>query len=375
MKKSINCKQPFIILFVLLAFIKCSAQTDSNWVLKFTKKGNSFTPTLTDYIPNKKGFYLYENCIYILKLKNGTVHNAFVNKIIKDSIIFTNNIDYRFFLDSCEKITQTISPNEIKFIKMTDHFIIDYLFSKRLKKYEFSFTNKNLPKRFPLDTIIEQEIKYVLIKKANSIGVTNERIFIENFHKYEPYIATKIDSSKFKTRNFVWLSPMHAKEINGIAIGVATGNSMFSEMPVKINGLNLNVDFITGLAGMMFTPYTFYEMSVKRFNDSLENEGSNTINGISLSAGGVVEGSKFNGIFINGGLCESYKANGIFVSGVRNIFQNIRGISVSALRNDAYECKGIQIALINNCKHLKGLQIGLWNVNNKRKLPFINWGT
>lgn len=37
------------------------------------------------------------------------------------------------------------------------------------------------------------------------------------------------------------------------------------------------------------------------------------------------------------------------------------------------EFKGLQIGIRNKSDNMKGIQIGLWNVNGKRKLPIINW--
>lgn len=375
MRQIKNYKQIFIVLFILLATIKCNAQSDSNWVLKFTKKGHSFIERPTDYKPNKNGFYLYENCIYALKLNDGSKHNAFVKKIKNDSIIFINDINFTAASEDYEEAPQTIAPSQIKYIKMTNHFLIDYFTSKRLKKYESNFTNSNLPKSFIIDTVIENEMKFAIIKKVGSFGVTNERVFIENLHEYKPYIAPKIDSSKYKVRNVVWLSPLRAKEINGLAIGIATGNSLGAEMPVKINGINANVDLLTVFASIMVVGYTFYKINIKDMNDTLSFEGTNSINGLSISAGGVLEGRKLNGIFLNGGICQTDIGNGIIISGLRTMTEDFKGISIAGLRNDATYFKGIQIGLINTCKHLKGIQIGLWNVNSKRKLPFINWGT
>jgi hypothetical protein len=34
---------------------------------------------------------------------------------------------------------------------------------------------------------------------------------------------------------------------------------------------------------------------------------------------------------------------------------------------------GLQIGIVNKSKNLRGIQIGIWNVNQKRKLPLLNW--
>ena len=94
---------------------------------------------------------------------------------------------------------------------------------------------------------------------------------------------------------------------------------------------------------------------------------------LSICAGGMIEGRKLNGIFLNAGMCQSDAANGLIVSSNRIMADDFKEISIADLRNDSTYCRGIQIGLINTCKHLKGIQIGLWNVNSKRRLPFINW--
>jgi hypothetical protein len=35
--------------------------------------------------------------------------------------------------------------------------------------------------------------------------------------------------------------------------------------------------------------------------------------------------------------------------------------------------RGLQIGIFNASKHTKGVQLGIWNKNEKRKLPIINW--
>jgi hypothetical protein len=49
------------------------------------------------------------------------------------------------------------------------------------------------------------------------------------------------------------------------------------------------------------------------------------------------------------------------------------GLTFAFIGNHDTKCKGIQIGLINSAVDLKGLQIGLWNKNQKRSMPIINW--
>ncbi|MEI9809216.1 MAG: hypothetical protein WDO16_15890 [Bacteroidota bacterium] len=64
---------------------------------------------------------------------------------------------------------------------------------------------------------------------------------------------------------------------------------------------------------------------------------------------------------------------GLVITGSQNVISDFRGVAISLLRNLSVRGAGLQIGLLNICKHMKGVQIGLWNVNSKRKLPFINW--
>jgi hypothetical protein len=56
-----------------------------------------------------------------------------------------------------------------------------------------------------------------------------------------------------------------------------------------------------------------------------------------------------------------------------NFVQKVNGLHAAFLMNDSYELLDLEIGLLNRTQLLKGFQIGLWNVNSKRKLPLINW--
>ena len=65
--------------------------------------------------------------------------------------------------------------------------------------------------------------------------------------------------------------------------------------------------------------------------------------------------------------------NGASISGVMNKQYIVNGLTVATLGNHNISCHGVQIGLINTCSDLQGVQFGLWNVNQRRKLPLINW--
>jgi hypothetical protein len=97
-----------------------------------------------------------------------------------------------------------------------------------------------------------------------------------------------------------------------------------------------------------------------------------TVHGFHASIGGF-SGDVFKGMALNGGIAMARQSNGLVITGFQNLLDGFKGVVISGLRNKSIKGAGLQIGLFNICKHLKGVQIGLWNVNSKRKLPFINW--
>ena len=100
---------------------------------------------------------------------------------------------------------------------------------------------------------------------------------------------------------------------------------------------------------------------------------SEKINGISLSSTGTVCECTTNGINIGGIGNLNYKINGLNIAGLVNYTQIQNGMQLSLFGNYAGSINGLQIGLVNNAKRLKVFQIGLWNKNDKRSFPFINW--
>lgn len=124
---------------------------------------------------------------------------------------------------------------------------------------------------------------------------------------------------------------------------------------LKINGLNLST-------GCFFTT-----TSMNGLNISVGNKFNN-FNGVSITALGTIA-DKHNGIAI--GIC--------------NANNKLTGGSF-AVYNQSFESKGLQLGVFNNVgnnhglqigifnkSHSKGFQLGLWNSNPKRSMPFINW--
>lgn len=175
----------------------------------------------------------------------------------------------------------------------------------------------------------------------------------------------------YRVRNIAWFTPSGASEINGLAFGIQAIGVDFK--PLRINGLNADV----GMLSMFMLPYAVhYHLSSreKKAEAFMEYDSAMVIiNGISLSMGGEQDAT-INGINVAGGLTTAVSLNGISVSGLFTRSQQFNGISIAGIHNYSFHGRGLQIGLINHCRKLKGLQIGLWNKSGKRSLPFINWG-
>jgi len=173
-------------------------------------------------------------------------------------------------------------------------------------------------------------------------------------------------------RKWVWITPSNANKIKGVNIGLVTEN--LGGKPLAINGVNLNADVLT----VFFTIYAVLSIrstsSLINMPDTISRSNiRDTVTGLSLSGGGLAGDTQMKGVSINGLTCAVIEAKGLVITGTQNITDAFKGVEICGLRNKAIQGRGVQIGLLNICKHLKGIQLGLWNVNSKRKLPIINW--
>jgi hypothetical protein len=173
-------------------------------------------------------------------------------------------------------------------------------------------------------------------------------------------------------RDVVWFTPSNARKINGINLGIQSLG--LNRDSVTISGLNLNLDMVTA----MFTIYLPFiprdsMHRIRNMPDTIDyRDAKDKIYGLSISGGGVL-GGRIHGAAFNGLLCVLTVSKGICVTGLINRIDEFQGLAVGGLGNRSIKGTGLQIGLVNKCKHLRGIQIGLWNENGKRKLPIINW--
>jgi len=146
--------------------------------------------------------------------------------------------------------------------------------------------------------------------------------------------------------------------------------------PKKVNGVGLGFN---GLG--IFFPVLFFVNIASIDNWEINDIDSeplpdkmNKINGMQLSIVNM-EPTVTNGLelSLSSNISAPSVTNGVAVSPLYNFHHTTKGLAVSTLANVSQKCRGVQIALINVCKDSRGIQIGFWNTNEKRKFPLINW--
>lgn len=184
-------------------------------------------------------------------------------------------------------------------------------------------------------------------------------------------LNTNLDKPKF-----IAFSPSkETKNVNGMLIKYY--DEIDQEIhPKKVNGLGLGFN---GLG--IFFPVLFLVNITSIDNWGINDIGSeplpdkmNTINGMQLSIVNM-EPTVTNGLelSLSSNISAPSVTNGVAVSPLYNFHHTTKGVAVSTFANVSQKCRGIQVALINVCKDSRGLQIGFWNENEKRKMPLINW--
>ncbi|MGE8553769.1 MAG: LA_2272 family surface repeat-containing protein [Chryseobacterium jejuense] len=183
----------------------------------------------------------------------------------------------------------------------------------------------------------------------------------------------KVDSLKPRVVGF---SPSkNVRNVNGVLFKYFEEEEYF--IPKKVNGLGIGGNFL----GVFFPALLFFNLpdaiSKGSLNDDYEvvpENKMNKINGVQLSLINM-EPTVTNGLEINvsSNLNTYAITNGVAVSPLYNLHHEIKGVSVAPFANVGQKCRGLQIGLYNSCKDFRGIQIGAWNENGKRKLPFINW--
>ena len=197
-------------------------------------------------------------------------------------------------------------------------------------------------------------------------------VFINNLCKSQDTIAT----TKLQKYQVVGFSP--SKKVENTTVLIKYFDD-FEEgfKSKKVNGLCLGLNII----GIFLPPLILFNLpelgkgGLTDFGSSEKLPGKmNKINGLQFSIINM-EPTTTNGLEINiaSNIGTLSKTNGVSLSPIFNIHHTSNGIAIATFANVSQKCRGLQIGLINSCKNSKGIQIGFWNENEKRKMPLINW--
>ena len=182
---------------------------------------------------------------------------------------------------------------------------------------------------------------------------------------------------KENKKYIVWYAPSKATHVYGFMFNFFPSGDIFNIPAAKIYGAEFNLNPIG-----IFVPYILLIHAALDPNthgtheqaivDSLDFTLFKKINGLQIGLINL-ENTTVNGLDINASGSFDSKINGVTISLVMNRHYVMNGLTIAPIANYDTKCKGVQIGLINSSRQLKGFQIGLWNINQKRSLPFVNW--
>lgn len=210
------------------------------------------------------------------------------------------------------------------------------------------------------------------------------------------------------------LSPISKKtdKVNGLVLGVGhVENRRISSQ--TINGMNIEANPAPAAGAL----YVF--MSLMYIEEIIENHKKNSVvktteedykiknmnytpelklNGLNISSGCFFTTTSMNGLNISAGN-KFNDFSGLSVTALGTIADHQNGLSVGiyngnndlvgasiGIYNQSYQLSGLHLGIFNqtrinrglqigvlNKSNSKGFQLGLWNINNKRSMPFLNW--
>jgi hypothetical protein len=208
------------------------------------------------------------------------------------------------------------------------------------------------------------------------------------------------------------LSPMSKKvdKVNGLVLGVGhvenkhVTNQTINGVNVEANPAPLAGAFIAFMS-LVYLPEiiknnkksdsirnTEEYYKIKNYSPHLRLNGLNvstgcfftttSMNGINISAGNKF--NNFNGLSVTVLGTISDHQNGLSI-GIYNANNDLSGSTIG-IYNQSYQLSGLHLGIFNqtrinrgvqigvlNKSNSKGFQLGLWNINNKRSMPFLNW--
>jgi hypothetical protein len=370
-----------LLSLLLMCTTACLAQQDSVQNLYFVKKSRPAVFGKKDYQPGKKAFYIYRNCVYYLVLSNKKEISVRVTDIRNNAIHYTLFINDTASANEID--TAILYPSDIKRIRMIADRSVGLYTGFSLRRCRYHFVKSDSAKSFKqyIDTVYSADSShstpYEIIPYLSHQGIG--RLYKQCGKTYyyegigEPECADTAKSIHPPIiKKWVWFTPSNANKISGLNISVQVFQAKDEQL--AIHGVNLSADLLS-VFGSFYALFSIgMDNALINMKDTIDRSAILTrVSGLSLSGGGLVGNVKMNGVSINGGISTAIQTNGLVITGSQAITGEFNGMVICGLRNKAIKGRGVQIGLVNICKHLKGVQFGLWNVNSNRKLPLINW--
>ena len=374
-----------VVLLFLFAFRAAAfAQEDSIQNLYFVNKHRAPSFEKEDYIPGRKAFYIYRNCMYDFVLKNRKRVTAKIIDTRNDSIYYTVYLNANAAAKNKDRLdTLRLHPSQLRRIRMIGDRMMGMYSVFSLGKCRYVFEKSTAPKAFEHRTKMEYSgdgssaTTYELVPylTAQGLDVLYEQCGITYYYEGIGHPDCEDTLKKQKTpiyKKGVWFTPSNANRIKGVTIGLQSMHAQGE--PLEISGVNFNADALSFLMGM----YAFIDLPFNNYlinmPDTVDKSGINIrVSGLSFSGGGLVGPILVKGVSFNGGVCSATESKGLLLTGSQNLVDEFNGVVISGLRNKSVKGRGMQVGLLNICKNMKGIQLGLWNVNSKRRLPLVNW--
>jgi hypothetical protein len=364
-----------VLVFFTLVLNRAATAQDTCWTALLLKEGHSVDERKNMTSVDPDGFYLYRDCIYNIQVNNKAQYAARLINIRPDMLIFLSHFNPAV----AKKYNQSFDTLVLHFKTITKlSLIADRSFgmytSISMKNYNITFQQDTIHCGIPVSKLKIYEGDTTLHEVLPILTQQGLDYLFEEGGKtyyYRGPIKKAIrQDSVFKKRK-VGIFPSFNDEldqVNGFALEFfATGANQGDTLKEK--GFILEL-FPLGLFGPFFGSFLGKDSIVF----SMEPDPTTLeVNGFYVSAGGCLAEAEIKGFYIGGAMTIVNSLSGFIITGVHTRTYAFKGLCISALRNQAKVGRGVQIALFNSSMNFKGIQIGLWNKNQKRSLPFINW--
>lgn len=210
--------------------------------------------------------------------------------------------------------------------------------------------------------------------KKNIITILLIIIGLNSYSQIDPN-ESKV-SPQLERKYIAWASPSKVTHMYGFMFNFWPRDDFYNDgIYPRIYGAEINLMPIG-----IFSPFV---LAVHSLDPETHKPPFETLDSIDFRKFKIIDGlqiglinmepSIINGLDINASGSFDSKTNGVTISGVMNKHYIVNGLTFAIIGNHDTKCNGVQIGLINSCKQLKGIQFGLWNKNQKRNLPIINW--